>query len=211
MAPVRNLQGLKFGKLTVVELAPVIPGSSRNARWRCLCECGNETIVRGNHLRFNNTVSCGCHRRNRLGLAKKTHGHSVGGKMSKTYSTWCDMHARCRNPNEDSYRWYGGKGISVCDRWNDFSLFLEDMGEKPFGMSIDRIDSKKNYDPSNCRWATFKDQANNTSRNRVLVYQGRSMNLGQWAVETGLSRHTIATRIQRGWSIDRALGTPVKA
>ena len=131
--------------------------------------------------------------------------------MSKTYSTWCDMHARCRNPNEDSYRWYGGKGISVCDRWNDFSLFLEDMGEKPFGMSIDRIDSKKNYDPSNCRWATFKDQANNTSRNRVLVYQGRSMNLGQWAVETGLSRHTIATRIQRGWSIERALGTPVKA
>jgi len=175
-----DLTSQMFGRLRA--LNPLKERRHGGFQWLCLCECGNEVVVRARDLRSGATRSCGCLQRESAkamgtanGEAKRTHGHTVGhdtvSGVSRTYTTLGSMKQRCNNPNRDSYPWYGGRGITVCDEWNaphGFEVFLADMGERPEGTTIDRIDPDGNYEPSNCRWSTPKQQCNNR-RPRSLV------------------------------------------
>lgn len=135
----------------------------------------------------------------------KTHGK----RNTPTYSSWINMRQRCNNPNDRSYPNYGGRGISICRRWESFVKFLEDMGERPIGYSLERIDVNKNYCKSNCRWATTKEQIRNTRVNRKLTYGGRIQCLAAWAEEYGLLAVTLAKRLRDGWSLRRALESKI--
>lgn len=159
-----DITGQTFGRLTAMQLAD--SSKSGQAMWECLCSCGDITVVNGSALRTGNTQSCGCSRKDRLypsaPRAPLSHGHAARGNESRTYRTWTSMKQRCLNPNHKSYWDYGGRGITVCDRWlNSFENFLEDMGERSEGMTIDRIDNDGNYEKSNCRWATGSQQQYN--------------------------------------------------
>lgn len=134
--------------------------------------------------------------------------HGLSG--SPTRKSWEAMKRRCLVERDKDYPRYGGRGITVCDRWRDsFVAFVEDMGVKPEGTSLDRIDNDGNYDPDNCRWAPVDVQNNNRRSNRPLTHQGRTQTLAQWARETGMSRATLANRIRNGWPLGDALSTPV--
>ena len=125
---------------------------------------------------------------------------------SPTYTTWQDMKARCSNKNDKKYKIYGGRGITVCGRWNNsFIAFLEDMGERPKGMSIERIDNNKGYYPENCKWATYGEQNRNHSRNRKITIGGETKCLIDWVEEGKLKYNTILYRIRRGWSPEEAI------
>ncbi len=118
------------------------------------------------------------------------------------------MRQRCNNPNDHKYRNYGARGITVCDRWSKFEKFLEDMGEKPLGLTLDRIDNNGNYEPSNCRWATLTEQARNKRNNVMLTHEGQTYCLAEWAERTGLTYRTICSRHYSGWDIHKILTTP---
>ncbi len=174
-----NLEGLRFGRLLVKVLHPW--KTKGHIFWECLCDCGKSKLIRANDLESGNTQSCGClkrekagemgrrfikqlHKRNRMDETfNKTHGESYKNrKPTSTYKTWQNLKQRCLNPKDDHYPSYGGRGITVCDRWMEsFENFLQDMGERPKGMSIDRVDNEGNYNRENCRWATPKQQAQN--------------------------------------------------
>ena len=139
-----------------------------------------------------------------LGRENGAHGHARHKTSTPTYSTWKSMKRRCIDPKYSSFQFYGARGISLCERWMDFENFLADMGERPEGTTLDRIDNKGHYDPNNCRWADRVTQARNTKRNRIIVYNGESMCLQAWAEKLGMRRMTIVARIARGWELGRA-------
>lgn len=140
------------------------------------------------------------------------HGYKTSGKYSSEYSIWMNMRARCNNPANTSYANYGARGIKVCERWeSDFLNFLEDMGRRPSRKhSIDRIDNNGHYEPSNCRWATFSEQARNRRTSRFIEFRGRSLTLAEWAQEIGIDMRTLHLRLKNGWSIERALTQPLR-
>lgn len=148
-----DLMGQSFNYLTVVGY---VGSNKTGSRWRCVCSCGKEAIVNSYKLRTGTTKSCGCYSKSLIGSKNKTHGMS---NKTRTYRTWKEMRQRCNNPNATQYKWYGGKGISICSEWNDYTRFLSDMGERPEGHTLDRIDPDKGYSKENCRWATPKQQA----------------------------------------------------
>jgi len=141
--------------------------------------------------------------------AHTTHGMS----RTPTYYVWATMKARCSNPNNDNYHRYGGRGISVCESWaNSFEQFLADMGERPDGLSIDRIDVNGDYEPSNCRWATATEQMRNTSVNRLITHNGQTKTLVEWAEASGISVQTLHSRLGRwGWSFEDAISKPINS
>jgi hypothetical protein len=153
-----DLTGQRFGRLVVARRAP---SAASHARWLCSCDCGAESVVESRQLRSGHTRSCGCLQRDTASELSRTHGHTVA--RSAEYSTWLALRDRCSNPRNRSFRNYGGRGISVCARWDSFENFLSDMGQKPSRLhSIDRVDVNGNYEPTNCRWATAAEQNQNT-------------------------------------------------
>lgn len=203
-----NLVGQTFGRLTVQSLV----GSVKNKKvWLCLCSCGKQNTVPTAMLRCGSTKSCGC-----LGIearsaatskSNKTHGMS----KTQTYSIWFNMRRRCEQKSHKSYCHYGGRGIIVCDRWKTFHAFFEDMGEAPVGLSIERKDVNGNYEPSNCCWATMKEQSNNRRTNHVLSAFGEKKTMQQWAESSGISYHALSKRIGAGWPVEEAVSKPMKS
>ena len=185
--------GLRFGRLVVAALAGI--DSGRSALWGCRCDCGATTTVRGTHLRQGITKSCGCLSKE---IARATHTrHGLG--TTRVYAIWEAMHARCRD-----HPHYGGRGIRVCSAWSSFEQFLADMGTPSPGLSIDRIDNNGNYEPSNCRWATKREQANNTRGNRMECGFGRELTLAEWARELGVTYEALRGQLRRGRSVEQA-------
>lgn len=197
--------GYIFGKLKVLRFSH---SDNTYAYFECVCECGEITVVTGQRLRSGNTTSCGCKRKLSIKKIRTTHG------LSKTeeYDIWTHMKMRCMNPKDKKYKDYGGRGIKVCDRWsgkNGFENFFSDMGNKPTrGHSIDRKDNNGDYEPDNCRWATAKEQCNNTRRNVILEYNGEKHNIEQWAKKIGINPATIWSRLDKGWDIKSSLFDP---
>lgn len=163
------------------------------------CKCGSEKVYRADNVVNGKVRSCGCltvEKSTERALAMTKHGHARL-KRSPTYLTWRSMHIRCCGSDKDHYQAYAAKGISVCERWNSFENFLADMGERPEGCTIDRIDSSKGYEPANCRWATKKEQSQNRSCTRWIEFEGRTQTLSDWATEIGISVSGLKDRIDK--------------
>jgi hypothetical protein len=188
--------GSRFGQLVVVR-----PLERRNYEryYECRCDCGAVTEVRQSHLR-GGAQSC-------RACSVRTHGM----RNAPEYSVWCNMRRRCADESNVGYADYGGRGIRVCAQWQaSFETFYADMGPRPSDdHTIDRIDVNGNYEPSNCRWATDEEQRHNRRDNRLIEFNGHTLCVAVWAARTGLPSATIRTRIDRGWTVQRALTEPV--
>jgi hypothetical protein len=185
--------GQRFHKLTVLSRAPATAGN-RGARWHCKCDCGAETISRSDALKNDRAKSCGCHRAElggkRVAEMNTTHG-MYGTPENKA---WRAMHTRCRDKSDENY---GGRGISVCERWSDFDAFYSDMGPRPEGMTLDRIDVNGDYSPENCRWADRKVQARNKRNNRFIEHGGVVATMAEWAEKANMPQWKLKQRIDR--------------
>jgi hypothetical protein len=174
-------------------------------KWNCVCACGNRGLISSARLLNGATKSCGC-----LAQEQKTiHGHARKRNRSTTYQAWYSMIQRVTNPRTKQFKDYGGRGIVVCNERRDFTAFLADMGERPTGLLLDRIDNDKGYSKGNCRWATRSQQQTNQRRTQWLTIDGAMRPLAELAREAGLYPALVRNRIANGWSPERALRAPV--
>lgn len=194
-----NLVGHRFGRLTA--LARSGTDASGRVVWSCRCDCGATLDVRQNALRKGNTMSCGCMRADMMSERNTRHGM----RHHPLYSLWKNMRARCQNPRIEAFRWYGGRGIAVCERWNDFAAFLADMEPRPAGTTLDHRDANGPYSPDNCRWATPKEQALNLRSTILIELDGVVDSMSGWARRLGVGEKTVRRRHRRGERIDRPL------
>lgn len=190
-----NPVGQRFGKLTVIEFAYRL---GRFKYWKCLCECGKSVEVAIFSLSTGHTRSCGC-------LIGEKHGM----RYTREYVSWKNMRSRCLNKKNASYPDYGGRGITICDRWlHSFTNFITDMGLRSSPeLTLERIDNQKGYSPDNCKWATPTDQARNRRSNRLITYDGETLHLSDWAARLGIHRSSLMERLDK-WPLDKALLTP---
>ncbi len=187
-----DLTGKRFDRLTVLERAE--NNNSDKVRWLCQCVCGNQKIIAGTHLSTGKTRSCGCLLSEHAISNNKKYCRTHGMHRTKTYNSWQSMFARCYDKNNPSYRYYGAKGIEVCEAWHKFENFFADMGTRPKGKTIDRKDNSKGYFKENCRWRTPKEQANNRTNNLKLTFEGQIKTATEWSKIIGLDRSTISRR-----------------
>lgn len=188
-------------------------GYSYYLLWRC--DCGKEKVIEVKDVISGHTKSCGCLAIETIVARSTIHGQARREKISPTFITWVSMNDRCYVKTSSSYKKYGAKGITVCDRWRGkgaFQNFLQDMGERPQGMTIDRIDGSKGYTPDNCRWATPLEQANNQKSNVKVEIHGKKMNVSQAMRHYGVYTKSgvYYTRLKRGWSVERTFTTPIQ-
>lgn len=202
MTKLVDLTGKKFGRLTVIKRAE--NGKNGHTYWLCKCICGNKTTVRSDHLKNGLIRSCGCLEDEN----RKTMGTTHGLTNTRLHNIWGHIIQRCTNPKCINYHRYGGRNITICDEWkNDFMTFYKwamDNGYQKI-LTIDRIDNNKGYFPENCRWTTYKTQANNRRNNHLITYNGKTQTIAQWSREFNISANRIADRLKHGWSIEKAL------
>jgi len=200
--------GQRYLRLTVVsKTSPIVtPKGKVHEAWLCVCDCGKETVAQSRRLRAGTKRSCGCLQNDTLVKNSIRHGiHHTGG-----YKAWSEMMKRCYRPNHISYPNYGGRGIKVAVRWHDVLKFVEDMGHPEEGQSLDRIESNKNYQPGNCRWAIRLVQNRNKRNTKRYELDGLNLTTGEWGEKTGVSGDLIAVRILRGWDVRAAIFTPTR-
>lgn len=196
----------KFHRLLVVKEAP--PAKGRR-RWECVCECGAHRIVIGVHLRNGNTKSCGCLQKEKAANKGRLQLTTHGGVKFPEYGVWSGIKERCYGTWSKDYPNYGGRGIHMCERWRtSFSNFYQDMGSRPSGTTIDRVDNDGPYSPENCRWASKTEQQNNKRNSVVLEIRGRSLTIAQWAREVGIPMGCLWQRVHNGWDLERAITQP---
>ena len=194
-----NLLGQRFGRLLVISEAG--SGYQGKTKWLCRCDCSVEKIVYGTSLKSGGTKSCGCLRR------EVTTTHGLYGTPG--YNAWFDAKLRCTNPNHKHWVDYGGRGIEF--RLPDVKTFSDHIGPRPSNKhSLDRIDNDGHYEPGNIRWALRKIQNRNRRNNRLITYQNETLCVAEWSEKLGLKSQLIFSRLKRGWSVEKALGTPVK-
>lgn len=194
--------GQRFGKLVVLGKA----GSHSSGRMvAAQCDCGNFTVANINNMRNGHTKSCGCMKA-AGGERSVKHGHSRKKGFNRTYSIYRDMRTRCENPKYREFHLYGGRGITVCERWRQgYEFFLADMGERPPGMSLERERVNEGYSPDNCKWATDEEQANNKRNNVVIEYNGKRLTIAQWSRELNVKAGTLYHRASKGWPPEKIL------
>lgn len=185
--------GERHNRLTATKLI-------KRATWLFTCDCGNTIELFQSQVLAGSYKSCGC-------LKKEV---EVGATKHPLYHLWNGMKARCNYPSHIGYKTYGGRGIKVCDRWmNSFEAFVTDMGPRPSGATLDREDSNKDYEPNNCRWATRREQAENTRRNQYLEANGERLTISQWSRKLGVRQQTLHRRRHRGWTDEAIINTPI--
>jgi hypothetical protein len=192
MAITLFLENKRFGRLTVLKRD--INSVKRIPKWICQCDCGVVKSIKGSSLTTGVTKSCGCLQ---IGSAEK-HGASKKGQRTVEYDTWLRIKDRCYNARNKHFKNYGGRGIVVCDRWlESFENFLEDMGLRPCNYSIDRFPNNDgNYEPSNCRWATKKEQEKNKRTNRYIEHNGKKLTITDWSKIIGISQQWLGKKLK---------------
>lgn len=206
-----------FGELTVIKSVRLRANGPRKGfrlRYMCKCSCGATLLVEGYRIASGHKKSCGCLQplaASLSGAKRKIHGCASNKARTPEYMVWVRMRNRCENPNNQDYPGYGGRGIKVCERWNSFTNFISDMGNRPKGRYyIDRIDNNSGYSPNNCRWVTAKESNRNKRSIKLLEVDGVVKGLSEWAEEAGIDLETIRSRIRRGWAEKSAIFEPIK-
>lgn len=206
--------GKKFNRLTVLERK--YDPKHRRTKFICRCECGSKAIVDRQKILSGHTRSCGCLQKERAAEAKFIHGASLsdGSQEHRLYKLWSAMRERCRCPNNQAYKNYGGRKIKVCKEWGDYLTFRKwalNNGYKP-GLTLDRINNNGDYEPTNCRWTTRRVQNLNRRNTLYLTYKGKTLPMTAWAEKTDIDYKCLYSRITKlGWSVERALTEPPRA
>lgn len=207
MSRKKDLTGKTMGRLLAVSPLPsmAMPSGQKKSMWLCQCDCCNKTSVSAGNLSTAQVLSCGCLRNEKIGNLNLKHGLST----SSEYITWNRMLLRCGDTSHKDFKNYGGRGITVCNRWKSFENFIADMGRKPSPLhSIERERNECGYGPGNCIWATRYEQSRNHRRNKRLMFEGKVMILSDWAREVGIGKTTLSQRIFKlNWPIEKALRT----
>lgn len=211
----QDISGRTFNMLTV--LKPTRVSEHGQSYWLCRCECGTEKEVRRSHLVGGGTKSCGCSSARLISEGQTRHGHWKGNKGTPEYSAWILARVRCHVPSNHAFPRYGARGIVMCDRWrfgedgkSGFECFIADMGLRPEGGTLDRIDNDGPYSPENCRWVSQKVQTRNRSSNRIVEIDGAKMCVSEAAEKYGVPYSRAINRIRRGWPPERAFKTAAR-